>query len=401
MKYPHYPSEPNPLGVAKSNRGYNFALFSRHATTINLLIYDERKIILDDINLKADSNKTGDVWHINLELPPEAIYYAYQINGSSIEGSSNKGPIILDPYAKEVGSGNIWGKREGLNDMSYPLYQPLGTLPLWDVFDWQGVSSPGLAKQDLVIYETHVRGFTIHPSSSTQHPGTFFGVIEKIPYLVELGINALEFLPLQEFDENETLHFPSQTLHALHNYWGYSTVNFFSPMHRYATSSQPGSAVNEFKTMVRELHRNGIEVILDVVFNHTAEGNETGPLLSFKGIESSIYYMHDNEGKLSNYTGCGNTFNCNHPIVRKLIIDCLHYWALEMHVDGFRFDLASILQRGINGAPLEYSPLVEEITEDPLLANIKLIAEPWDVGGLYQVGRFVPQKNHLEKSWLY
>ena len=383
-----YPGKSFPLGAEKGPEGYNLALVSGYAAEVIVAFFNLEKKLLFNIKLDPLINKTGDVWHITLEAPKDAVYYAYQIKGKR-GGGAGPATFLVDPYAREVGTNHKWG--EHLDEMH--SYYPLGTLPLWEPFDWQGVKSPHLSREELLIYEMHIRGFTIHPSSSVRQPGTYLGVIEKIPHLVELGVNAVEILPLHEFDENEVLHYPNEALHSLHNYWGYSTVNFFSPMQRYATSFAPGAAINEFKIMVRELHRNGIQVILDVVFNHTGEGNEQGPSLSFKGIDPSIYYMYDTHRKMSNYTGCGNTFNCNHPIVRRFIIDCLRYWVLEMHVDGFRFDLASILQRGRDGHPMDYSPLIEDITEDPILVNTWLIAEPWDAAGLYQVGHFAPQSN--------
>jgi isoamylase len=388
MVIPSNPGKPAPLGVSSSSSGeFNFALFSSHAERIDLSIFDSKKALLCLKPLNPDVNKTGNIWHIQLDLPPVAVYYAYQIQGPA-EGNFfyRFDQYLLDPYARAISTGIRWGTGS--------TYHPLGVLSLSENFDWQQVGKPYLEKSDLLIYEMHVRGFTVHSSSKAKYPGSFLGVIDKIPYLLELGVNAIELLPLQEFDENEVHR--NERMRDLVNYWGYSTVNFFSPMNRYAVSSSIGAAIQEFKTMVRELHRHGIEVILDVVFNHTAEGNEAGPIISFKGIDAPIYYLYDENGNLRNYSGCGNTFNCNHPVARQLIIDSLRYWALEMRVDGFRFDLASILQRGKDGEPLSYSPLIDEITEDPVLAEVKLIAEPWDAVGLYHVGSFVPQN----KRWM-
>ncbi len=234
----------------------------------------------------------------------------------------------------------------------------------------------------------HVRGFTRDDSSKVQHPGTYLGLIEKIPYLKELGVNAVELLPIHEFNEKEAVQINPLTKQKLCNYFGYSTVNFFSPMNRYASQSNQDKALIEFKTMVRELHKNGIEVILDVVYNHTFEGNHQGPVLSFRGFDAPAYYMIDAQGNYLNFSGVGNTVNCNHPVSWELILQSLRYWVTEMHVDGFRFDLASILTRGENGAPLAYPPMVEAISRDPILSHTKLIAEAWDAGGLYQVGGF-------------
>ncbi len=240
----------------------------------------------------------------------------------------------------------------------------------------------------MVIYEMHTRGFTHDPSSKVKQPGTFSAITEKIPYLKKLGVNTIELLPINEFNESEYPRKNPHTGKQLMNYWGYSTINFFSPMNRYASGDNASDTIHEFKSMVKELHRNKIEVILDVVFNHTAEGNELGPTLSFRGLENNTYYMLNNDKQFLNFSGCGNTMNCNHPVVREMIHDCLRYWVTEMHVDGFRFDLASILGRDSDGTPLSSPPLLERIALDPLFAQTKLIAEAWDAAGLYQVGSF-------------
>jgi isoamylase len=388
---------PQPFGATSIKGGYNFAIFSRHAHYVALCLFDKSKKLSKKIILDPLFNKTGDVWHIYIqENNQKWIYYAYQIEGpKDLISFYNSPGFVLDPYSRSLSTSNIWGAKSDLNNFQCQEEIPLGLIAKCPTFDWQNISKPQLPCRDLIIYEMHVRGFTIHPSSQVSHPGTFLGITEKIPYLLDLGINAVELMPIQEFDEIEVQRFPNPSLKDLYNYWGYSTSNFFSPMNRYATSTEDNAAIIEFKTMVRELHRNGIEVILDVVFNHTSEGNEKGPIISFKGIETSIYYMQNENGQFSNYSGCGNTFNCNHPIVRRFIIDCLRYWYLEMGIDGFRFDLASILTRGRDGEPLSYSPILEEITEDAVLASAKLIAEPWDAVGLYHVGNFVPHN----KRW--
>jgi isoamylase/glycogen operon protein len=254
---------------------------------------------------------------------------------------------------------------------------------------------------ELIIYEMHVRSFTQDPSSKVKHPGTFLGIIEKIPYLKQLGINAIELMPIFEWDECELKNFNPKTGAPLKNVWGYSTINFFAPMNRYA--SHPGwtAALDEFRTLVKELHKQQIEVILDVVYNHTAEGNEHGPTFSFKGIDNQVYYMLSPQGEYLNFSGTGNTFNCNHPMVAQLIVDSLRYWVDEMHVDGFRFDLASILTRAENGAPLSAPPVIEQILNDPVLSNVKLIAEAWDAGGLYQVGSFPSAGRWMEWNGKY
>jgi isoamylase len=384
------PGKPQPYGVTKESEGLNFALFSRHATAVSLYLFRANHEPLAEIDLDPQINKTGDIWHIYIQDLTETLYYSYRINGSSgPEFCYDKNISLLDPYAKEVSTPLIWNTYPEFSWVSQKPYMPLGIAMPESAFDWQGIRPPNISVRDLIIYEMHVRGFTVHPSGHVQHRGTFLGMIEKIPHLLELGVNAVELLPIQEFDENEVKRYLNPALKKLCNYWGYSTVNFFSPMNRYAVKS----AIPEFKTLVRELHRNGIEVILDVVFNHTAESSQEGGSLSFQGIDYPIYYMLDSEYQRKNYSGCGNTFNCNNPIVRRLIIDCLRYWVVEMHVDGFRFDLASILTRSQTGQPLDFAPILEEISEDPILANVKLIAEPWDAAGLYQIGSFAAQSN--------
>jgi glycogen operon protein len=278
-------------------------------------------------------------------------------------------------------------------DLSFSTKDDFYTQPkcvvINDDFDWQGDAPLNYPLRLSVLYETHVRGLTMSPGSGVKNPGSYRGVIEKIPYFKELGVTSLEFLPLQEFNEKEILRINPRTGNQLVNYWGYSTVAFFAPKGAYARDPSGGGQVREFKEMVRELHKAGIEVILDIVFNHTAEGNELGPTFSFKGLDNTIYYiLDDNKRYYKNYSGCGNTVNCNHPVVRSLIIDCLHYWVVEMHVDGFRFDLGSILGRDQQGRLMENPPTLELIAEDPILRHTKIIAEAWDAGGAYQVGWF-------------
>jgi glycogen operon protein len=258
----------------------------------------------------------------------------------------------------------------------------------FDDFDWEGESPLEIAPEDLVIYEAHVRGFTQSASSGVKHPGTYASLVEKIPYLKELGINAIELMPIYEFDEFENSRLHPDTGERLYNFWGYSTLGFFAPKAAYAATGRFGMQVDEFKQLVKSLHKAGIEVILDVVFNHTAEGNDRGPTLSFKGLDNKTYYMLTPEGYYFNFSGTGNTLNCNNPVVRSLVLDCLRYWAAEFHIDGFRFDLASILGRDPWGAPLSNPPLLESLAFDPILSSCKLIAEAWDAGGLYQVGSF-------------
>jgi glycogen operon protein len=295
----------------------------------------------------------------------------------------DKTKVLMDPYAKVIDGRNVWGVPPDWNN----IYQHRAR-PVLDDFDWEHDTPLETPIEDLVIYEMHVRSFTKHSSSGAKSPGTFAGLTEKIDYLKALGINCIELLPVYEFDEFENSRIHPQTGEMLYNYWGYSTVGFFAPKAGYAATGKYGMQVDEFKNLVKLLHANGIEIILDVVFNHTAEGNEMGPYISFKGIDNQTYYMLTPEGYYFNFSGTGNTLNCNNPIVRNMVLDCLRYWASEYHIDGFRFDLAAILGRAPNGAPLSNPPLLEGLAYDPILAKCKLIAEAWDAGGLYQVGSF-------------
>jgi isoamylase/glycogen operon protein len=364
QRYPVFGGAPTPLGASKTEEGVNFALFSQHANAISLCLFAlgaEAPFL--EVSLDEPLHRTGWVRHARITHLPPAFDYAYRIDGA----------LLLDPYATHLDTPLKWG------DPDLLPYQrgPRGRVVLESSFDWEGDRFPRIPLHDLILYEMHVRGFTIDPSSNCAHPGSFLGVVEKIPHLRTLGVNAVELLPIHEFNECDG-----------GNYWGYSTVNFFSPMHRYASSSACEDAVRSFKTMVKELHRAGIEVILDVVFNHTSEGGKQGPVHSFKGIDALSYYIFDEQGEYANFSGCGNTFKCQGAAPFKLILDALRYWVSEMHVDGFRFDLASILTRDERGEPLASPPLIQAISKDPILADVKLIAEPWDAGGLYQVGRF-------------
>jgi isoamylase len=299
--------------------------------------------------------------------------------------------VLLDPYARAVTGGERWGERRVASPRDTRPHPARGRrcLVVDDTFDWEFDQPLDRPLAGSVIYEVHVRGFTGHASSSVRHPGTFAGLVEKIPYLTALGVTAVELLPAVEFEETQLDRVDPLTGARLLNYWGYDSVAFFAPKAGYAAEPRDGGAVREFKAMVKALHRAGIEVILDVVFNHTAESDERGPTWSFRGIDNATYYILDADtGRYHNYTGCGNTVNCNHPVVRDLVLDCLRYWVTEMHVDGFRFDLASVLGRGRDGEVLANPPLLERIAADPVLARTKLIAEAWDAAGLYQVGTF-------------
>lgn len=374
---------PLPQGCHRCSKGINFSFNAPKAKKISLLLFDKERQQKLKIDLDPALNKTGSVWH--LQINDSALcYYLYLIDEIN---------YVLDPYALELDTGNTWGAEHNPIRKSGTSYFPLCVIPAADTFDWQGVRPPNLPLSSLCIYEMHLRGFTRDPSSQVKSPGTFLGLIEKIPYLKELGINAIELLPIFEFNENEYQHSMIDSHEKLYNYWGYSPVSFFALFSRYAVETTPGSVIKEFKTMVRELHRHGIEVILDVVYNHTAEGGADGPAYSYRAISPKAYYMHTPTGQYVNVTGCGNTVNANNPITKELIISSLRYWTIEFHIDGFRFDLASTFSRNALGEPIGHPPVIEAITNDPILTSVKLIAEPWDPGGLYQVGSFPLHKN--------
>ncbi len=400
--------QPCPYGTAVLSTGVNFSLFSRHASSVTLDIFE----YVDDAEpcysytLKKDTNKTGDIWHVFVQGLQKNALYLYRVEGPFVphEGLRfNGGNYLLDPYARGLTAGDASFTPSFAaqtppsfvdGDLVFLSGQTAKNFPKCividgDDFDWQGDRPLNYPLRDCIIYEAHVRGMSCHPNAPQKHKGTYEGIIESIPYLKSLGITSLELLPVHAFNPHELTRKNPRTGEALKNYWGYSTVAFFAPHPLYAANSIGGNPVFEFKKMVRELHKNGIEVILDIVFNHTAEGSEYGPTLSFRGLDNNIYYILDgNRRYYRNYSGCGNTFNCNHPVVQTFILDCLHYWVSEMHVDGFRFDLGSILGRDQNGVLMDNPPTIEHIAEDPLLRNTKIIAEAWDAGGAYQVGTF-------------
>ncbi len=380
---------PLPFGATTVPEGINFSIYSSHATACTLVLFTRHgREPLVEIPFPQEF-RIGNVFcMIVFDVECELLEYGYRLDGNYDPETGDwfdTSKIILDPYAKVIGGRDVWGNTPDWNN----IYQHRARL-VFDDFDWEADRPLEIPDEDLVIYEMHVRSFTRHPSSGVKesHRGTFAGILEKIPYLKELGINAVELMPIFEFDEFENDHLNPINGETLFNYWGYSTVGFFAPKAGYAATGKLGMQVDEFKNLVKELHKNGIEVILDVVFNHTAEGNEQGPTISFRGIDNKVYYMLTPEGYYYNFSGCGNTLNCNHPIVRNLVLDCLRYWAAEYHIDGFRFDLASILGRDPSGTPLTSPPLLEILAFDPILAKCKLIAEAWDAGGLYQVGSF-------------
>ncbi len=381
---------PQPFGVSILASYTNFAVFSRHATHLTLVLFrpGETEPIME-FPLDPTINRTGDVWHIGLQGLTPGFEYGYRAAREAGKDSPvhrfDPERVLLDPYARAISGPSLWRQATRLAAQQGNWRGLL----VDDDFDWEMDQPLNRHLADSVIYEMHVRGFTRHPSADTRHPGTFRGVIEKIPYLKELGVTAVELLPVTEFDEADNYRKNPMNGKDLHNFWGYHPLSFFAPKAAYAVSMVAGAQVREFKEMVKALHAAGIEVILDMVFNHTGEGNEEGRTISMRGLDNSIYYILDPEtGAYANYSGCGNTVNCNHPVVRDLIIDALCYWVTEMHVDGFRFDLASILGRGPGGEVLTNPPLLERIAGNPVLANTKLIAEAWDAAGLYQVGNF-------------
>jgi isoamylase len=376
-----------PFGATVVANGVNFSVFSSAADSCTLVLFRKHeKQPLVEIGFPRAFRVGGVYSMIVFDLDYEEIEYGYRFSGRWDPGHGSRfdaTKIVSDPYARVVGGRDVWREEPDWND----IYQHRGRLA-FDDFDWEDDHPLETPIHDLIVYEMHVRGFTAEPSSGVSAPGTFAGLREKIPYLKRLGVNCVELLPIYEFDEWENSRRHPETGELLLNYWGYSTVGFFAPKAGYAATGNFGMQVDELKTMIKELHRNGIEVILDVVFNHTAEGDHRGPVISFRGIDNATYYMLTPDGYYYNFSGCGNTLNCNHPVVRNLVLDCLRYWAAEYHVDGFRFDLASILGRDQNGAPLSNPPLLESLAYDPVLSKCKLIAEAWDAGGLYQVGSF-------------
>lgn len=384
---------PVPFGPTLTREGINFAVFSKNATSVILVLYSpEDKTPLLEIPLDPRFNKTGDVWHVHISGLDPGIEYGYRLerkpNDDLLIHRFDPEVVLIDPYAKALSGGDEWGVQQ-LPAHGKTKRIARHSLIAKDHYDWETDQPLNIPLADSVIYELHVRGFTQHPSSGVKKPGTFKGLAEKIPYLKDLGITAVELLPINEFDETHTDKKNPLTDMPLLNYWGYDSICFFAPKASYATHNTHGYQIKEFKDLVKAFHQAGIEVILDIVFNHTAEGGGNGTTFSFRGLDNSIYYLIDKKtGQYYNFSGCGNTLNCNHPVVRDLIMDCLRYWVVEMHVDGFRFDLAAILGRGRDGAVLANPPLLEHIAADPVLANTKIIAEAWDAAGLYQVGSF-------------
>lgn len=377
--------------------GVNFTIHSNQATGCELLLFHRKEEEPYAVLPFPDNYRVGNVFSmIVFGLQIEEFEYAYRMDGpySPKKGLRfDKKNILLDPYAKAVTGQSIWGVKAGGKE------NPYHARVVRDDFDWEDAKPLLTPLEDTVIYEMHVRGFTKDASSGVKFPGTFAGISEKIPYLKALGVTAVELMPIFEFDElKDAREYQGR---QLLNYWGYNTVSFFAPNTSYAAGIEYNQEGNELKNLIKKLHESGIEVYLDVVFNHTAEGNEDGPVISFKGLDNQIYYILTPDGYYYNFSGCGNTLNCNHPIVQQMILECLRHWVISYRVDGFRFDLASILGRNEDGSPMSKPPLLQSLAFDPILGNVKLIAEAWDAGGLYQVGNFPSWNRWLEWNGKY
>lgn len=376
-------------GACVASNGVSFTINSHGATRCTLLLFKPQAPKPYARIPFPDSYRIGDTYSMLVyDIKPDEFEYAFSFDGPYEPAKGllfNEENVLLDPYSRAVTGQRKWGEKpEGGKDFEYRARVVKSS------FDWGNIKQLEQPFEDLVIYEIHVRGYTKDKSSGVSAPGTFAGLKDKIPYLKDLGINAVELMPIFEFDEMESARVVDGV--QLYNYWGYNTVSFFAPNTSYAFNEEHNHEGDELKSLIKALKENGIEVILDVVFNHTAEGNEMGPCFSFKGIDNNVYYMLTPDAHYYNFSGCGNVMNCNHPVVRNFIIDCLRHWAIEYRVDGFRFDLASILGRDQNGAPMANPPILESLAFDPVLGKMKLIAEAWDAGGLYQVGSFVMEQ---------
>jgi glycogen operon protein len=400
------PGSPLPLGTQEKGGGVNFAIFSRWASRVRLELFDhpEDAAPARVIDLDSGRNRTGDVWHVWVEGIGSGQLYAYRVDGPYEPGKGHRfnfNRLLLDPFATAIASSPPWDFASALGydpsapeqDLVLSKLDNANSMPkcvfVNDPFNWAADQPPRHPWSKTVIYETHVRGFTIHPKSGVDHPGTYRGLMEKIPYLRTLGVTAVELMPVQEFNETSVTRKNPQTNQPLKNYWGYDSVAFFAPKASYSSSGGLGQQKLEFKEMVQAFHKADIEVILDVVFNHTAEGNQLGPTLCFRGLDNAIFYsLADDKRYYKDYAGTGNTVNANHPVVRDHILAALRYWTVGMHGDGFRFDLASVLDRDSSGKLLANAPLLERIAEDPILRDVKIIAEAWDAAGAYEVGSF-------------
>lgn len=380
------PGNPQPLGSTVTRHGVNFAIVSRSATMATLVLFEPEILApVIELPLNPGLHRTGDIWHAFLEGIDPGIEYGFRFdrrpNESEVIFPFDPNRIMLDPYARATSRHWKWGNRGD--------HRSLRCVVVEDDFDWELDKPLRIPLADTIIYELHVRGYTQHASSGAGQPGSFLGLVEKIPYLRELGVTAVELMPVCEFDEVDNQRTNPQTGEALLNFWGYHPLLFFAPMAAYSVCGRGRDAVNELKTAVKAFHAAGIEVILDVVFNHTGEGGQSAPPISFRGIDNPLYYMmRMDSGQYLDFSGCGNTINCSSSVVREMVLDVLKHWVSEYHIDGFRFDLASALGRGAGGEVLANPPLLERIVADPCLSDVKLIAEAWDAGGLYQVGNF-------------
>ena len=384
------PGSALPLGITTFGDGVNVSIFSEGATEVVLMLFESATSVepMQMVRLDPFQNKTFHFWHVFLRGCGPGTFYALRVDGPNDPASGrrfNANKVLINPYSHGI-SKALWSRFDAIGPQDN-LATSMRCAIVSTSYDWEGDRPLKRPIDETIIYETHVGSFTRSPTSGVAHPGTFAGMIEKIPYLQSLGITAVELLPVFDFDDSVTSLNPAGE--QVRNYWGYSTVGFFSPHAGYCVDGGLAHA-NEFRDLVKALHKAGIEIILDVVFNHTDEGNEFGPTYAFRGIDNTSYYLLDsgNPASYLNYSGCGNTFNANHPLPQKFIVDCLRYWVDEMHVDGFRFDEGSILARGENGAPLVHPPVIWQIELDEALANTKMIAEAWDAAGLYQVGHF-------------
>lgn len=389
--------KPYPLGASWSDGRWNVAVYStRQLEAIVLGEYGSGAIV-EAISLDERINKSGDIWHISILSDDDRLVWGWRLRDSSGIPASFIAPVLVDPYAQLLQTGNSFGDNKWPTALIGAVLSVADRRPL---YKWKSAKASPLCPENLVIYEAHVRGMTKDPSSMVTNPGTYLGLIEKLPHLISLGITALELLPIFEFDETENIHLNPSTGSRLYNYWGYSPLSFFSPMQRYASSSDTVQASIEVKQLIDACHQHGIAVILDVVFNHTGEGNEQGPAYSMKALAESTYYLVDDKGSFMNFSGCGNTVNANHPIITEMIVDSLRHWVLEYRVDGFRFDLASALLRSQCGIPMEFSPLHDAVVHDPIVGNCILIAEPWDAAGLHQTGHFSLLTQKKEPSFM-
>jgi isoamylase len=403
--FPIEPGRSRPMGATPTPEGVNFALFSRDATAVDLLLFSTcndpepfQVISLDPLH-----HRTFHFWHVFVQGLKPGVHYAYRIDGpfepSATGARFDPKKVLIDPYA--LGNTTTRWDRALACQPGDNLATSMRSVVIdLSDYDWEGDQPLNRPLRETIIYEMHVGGFSKSVHSGSHYPGTFQGVIEKIPYLQQLGITAVEILPIAQFDHQEILR--SEDNRILVNYWGYSTVSFFAPHNGYCVNGNVGHHIREFRDMVKALHRAGIEVILDVVFNHSSEGNHLGPTISFKGLGNSVYYFlvsHDNQYYMD-YSGCGNTVNCNHPVVEKMLLECLEFWVREMHVDGFRFDEGSILSRGEDGTPLAHPPILWHIETNQTLSETKIIAEAWDAVGLNQVGYF-PGYRYAEWNGLY